>query len=394
MQENIIELIKFVKKDDLKCVIENLMIYKYSVDIDSLVIIGIMINSIGIKETEKFIENIRTRNRELWEYHFLVEVSKGEEKSKFIPKIYKFFETKIDNLGEFNLNLCLIKDYLEIDKKLIIKITKTVLEKDDEIINKTLSSLFDTEKNTYEDIFRYYENELELFIDTYIKVVFMNNQTHPDLNIIRALIVEYDSCVINKVIDTWIVNYYELHVIYQLDLSFLWLEDNWYEFVDIVLNKIESYDLKEYDRLRCFAIEFYSIKNLEEFDLEENLKIKLRKNDFIKNKINMYENDHNKTILLLQLISNTADNIKSQLIAEVLKISNLVEIEKIITLDEYDLPIIDIVEYLNKQLQFYKNIRSNLLGINYIEYRMYIDDIIYKLEEMISNEEIKEFKCN
>lgn len=329
-----------------------------------------LIKLMGVDETEKVIFSYDYGMKNGWIFEFLVLIPDEKRDGRYARMLRKAIE---EELKKENPRLPIIHEvglYKEFDRKMIVDIAKVLINHNSENKDYTIGNFLgrSLDKENANRIMSIFDGDIEILEDLYLSVADKNIDYKGNLfiNLVKNN---------NKFLVEFIKNKLDLYNIKLNTEIFerLWEQENYKELIEIVFKTV--LDLQNQDRI---FISKYDLENV--FINNEDTTIKEIKVDWIKDYIKNNSDDEEKLRLIFCIAQTTVEDVK-ELILYFLTLNKDIEMFKAIPLaarsmswSGSEVPIIE------NRIRFIKDLIKDIKGIDYIEHRAYLQDVVAKKE--------------
>lgn len=330
-----------------------------------------LIKLIGIDETEKVIFSYDYGMKNGWIFEFLVLIPYKKREVRYAKMLRKAVEEELKKENPRLSTIYEVGAYKEFDQKIIVDIAEGLInhtsKNKDYTIENFLGIKFD--KENVDRIMTIFDGDMEVLEDLYLSITDKNIDYKGNLfiNLVKNN---------NKFLVKFIKNKLDL---YNTNLNTeiferLWEQNNYKELIGIVFKTVS--DLQKQDRI---YIREYNLENL--FINNKDTTIKEKKVDWIKDYIKNNLYDEEKLTLIFYIAQTTVEDVK-ELILYFLTLNKDIEMFKAIPLaprsiswSGSEVPIIE------SRISFIEDLLKNIKGIDYIEHRAYLQDVVAKKEK-------------
>ena len=354
----------------------------YSLNFNEDIIVSRLLKIKEKNEIENFIDNLSPRFKNRYKFSFYKCLEEKIINDKDIKNLIGLYSINEDiQLIPFHTSF--LEKYIKIDKEIIIKISKILFEKSN--INNSfligLEMFFNSYSEINKNIIGLFKNDFLLLKSIYLKLD--NYSNHFD----------YDSQTLSKILDldlTFIDDYLkqkDKKESLNKEYKILWKNNNYQEIIGKITNYFyENQDMKIFgSRLRVF------------FNIEEHRDSKSELEDkqidylkfFIKKNIN--ENEKIKFIFK-DLISCLSNKQRKIFIKHILELGIKFEGFKELSFEKSSMSWSgSAIPMYQERLAFFESLLYLFEGINFLEHRKYIEEIIEYKKSEIKREKKSDF---
>ncbi|WP_121627388.1 ATP-binding protein [Poseidonibacter antarcticus] len=375
---NLSKLLLVINNDMFIDVLNIIVKNDYNLNFNEDIIVSKLLKIKEKNEIEIFIDNLSPRFKNRYKFSFYKCLEEKYINNKDIKNLVELYSINED-IQLIPFHPIFLEKYTKIDKDIIIKISRILFEKSN-INNRFLDGLemfFDS--NT--DVIKLFKNDFTLLKLIYLKLD--NYSKHFD----------YDSktlCVILDLDSNFILDYLKqkdkeksLHKKYEV----LWERNNYQDIIE----KITNYFYENQD-IEIFGSKFRVFFNIKEHrDSQSELKDK--QIDYLKIfiKKNINENEKIKFIFkdLILCLSNKQRKI---FIKHILDLGIKFKDFKELSFEEYSkFWSGSAIPMYQKELEYFESLLDLFKGINRIEHKKYVEEIIEYKRNDIKREKKREF---
>lgn len=371
IQSGIIFLFDGIKENSKKYITAIKAYLKYDTPFSNCISnkISVLIKFIGIEETEKIIFNYEYRQKNSWIYEFLFAIPIERRTSLYANLLRKAFEDEIKKDHPVIPNIQFIAMYKDIDKDIVrdlsLKLLTINLLDKSYLIQAFLGHI--TNKDYSDKILDIFANDINILEDLYLSVAESDIDYEGDLFI--SLVknnIGFLERIVYKIINTNNINYnIEIY-------EKLWEQENYDELIKISFDTIMS----SKDDVSSWSCE----SNIEKLFMNKaNISkiIKDRKVKWIKSYIKNFLNNVDYLNLIFQVVKSTLTVNTQELLLYFLNMNTDIEIFKSISL----FPSVkswsgSAVPLIEEEISFLSELINNINGIDYIEHKAYLKDLI------------------
>lgn len=346
--------------------------------------ISILIKFIGIVETEKIIFNYEYKQKNSWIYEFLFCIPIEGRTIIYANLLRKTFEYEIKKDYPVIPNIQFIAMYKDVDKNIVRDLSLKLLTINSVdkfyFIQDFLGNILD--KNHSDKILGIFKTDINILEELYLNVI--ESDIDYEGNLFISLVnnnIEFLERSVYQIINT---NNREYNIeIYEK----LWEQENYDELIKILVKIIISSKgdmslwLCESDIEKVFMNKTNTSKIIKD-----------RKVEWIKNYIKRFSNNLDYLSLIFEVISSTLRDKAQELILYFLNINKDVEMFKSLS------PFPDtkswsgsMVPYIENEIKFLNELISKINGIDYIEHKAYLKDIILNKEKYKQQVLVREY---
>jgi len=308
--------------------------------------------------------------------------------SDLLHKIYQYFNQPEGEVAGYSRDITFLKSFIEIDENVFTKVINLLLKQEDIVVLRSLESfLLHCAKN--EDyITIYLKNDLNLLKTLYLRLLNIRQNFDYDSSILKVL-VRRNSIILKEILESILEDKkttYKFNK--EINFTFIWSEENWFELVNLVGEIIENYTRNKE--------KYYAVKDLLEklLLIDRNSSEKSRENlyKWIESKIIEWAKEEELIISLYECLTKFEDNIQIEWVINLIKIKPSFEFFKHLPLfpgDYYSFSGSE-VPLLREQQLFYRQLSDKVEGIHFLEHKQWLNENIDRLEERIKKVKIRE----
>lgn len=336
-------------------------------------IIKKMMDLIGYIKTEEIIKTYDYKKKNLW-ISILYDLIQEDEISNLIcDDIIKHLinQKELDSVYTIMLNSAFRIN--NIQKDFLIRYIEAInkeFNKRPWVSTQFLNSYKGNKKEGYRDLIRIFSEKMYVLQEAYLLSIDGREFFDSEGEFFRKL-VSQDINFIDKMVFKVINNNlgYERNV-----LSTLWKESNYKELIDIAVNSIQKYC--EYSFLtKSIIMSLFSVKN-------KNENIVLKQEKWIMTYIDTNYSDEDAMEEMFDVISKFSEEERKNILLHFCKKNSSFEIfKKILFFPNSILYEGSQVSIIENKMNFIEIIKNELIGINYIEHRTYLNKQILELNE-------------
>lgn len=343
-----------------------------------------LVNLIGIKETEKIISNYEYRKKNSWIYEFLFCIPIEERTAIYTNLLRKTFEEEIKKEQPVIPNIKLIDLYKDIDENIVCDLSSKLLTINSfqksyaiksflgDILDKDyvdmILSIFTKDINILENLYlSALESDIDYTGDLFISLVENNPK----------FLEKFTQQIINISSNNYYVEKFER----------LWEQENYDELIKICFNTIISTK----DNISSWICKI-NIENIFMTSTNTSEIIEDRKVEWIKNYIKTISDNAEYLNLIFQVVMSTLRSHTGELILYFLNINKNIDIFKEIELfpiskswSGSEVPLIE------KDIIFLNELIDSMNGIDYIEHKAYLKELILNKEKCKQHVLVQEY---
>lgn len=338
------------------------------------IVISNCIKEFGYYETKNIIEKYEYDSKVYWKIVCFSQIPQELINEMSVNELLNFIATKVKITKGHYISFEFLDKYLEVDKRIYIKVLNTLYKtyKNDKFEFSLYTSLLFNKhsNNTPEKLSIVFKDNYEILMDSYILLHTYKEHEDYDGTYFKLLINVDVDCFINKYIEATTE-----------EDSYLTHEDGnclnhiWEESETIVNNVIDKIlHLKNIKKKRKLLREIFA-NNEKTSSLQKEYLLKLISDNILQKEIIQ---------LIFNIVSEKEEQYRIDCINEFLINNNDIEYFKSIDLESMffswsgsEVPVIE------NRIKYYTKINENIkkLGIKYINHNVYIEKIIYGLEQ-------------
>ncbi|MGG2103912.1 ATP-binding protein [Lysinibacillus pakistanensis] len=340
-----------------------------------------------LNQLEESIINVEFFNKSYWLYCIYKEMSLLNSNSDLLHKIYDYFNQPEGEVAGYSRDITFLKSFIEIDENVFTTVINLLLKQEDIVVLRSLQSFLLHCPENEEYITIYLKNDLNLLKTLYLR--FLNIRQHFDYDSsILKIIVRRDSINLKEILESILEDEKTTYKFdEEINFTFIWNEENWFELADLVGEIIEKYTHKKE--------KYYAVKDLLEKLLHidsnssENSKENLYK--WIESKIIAWEKEEKLIISLYECLTKFENNTQIEWIINLMKIKPSFEFFKHLPLlpSSYSWSGSEVPVLRERQL-FYQQLSDKVEGIQFLEHKQWLNENINYLEEHIKKVKIRE----
>lgn len=332
---------------------------------------------------EQSIKNKEFYYKDYWLYCIYEEMSLINPNKDLLNRIYDYFN-KLEGAEGYTRNITFLKSFLYLDENVFINVINLLLEKNDNIILSNLESflLYCGEDEEYVTV--YLKNDYDLLKTLYVKFLSLKNYFDYDSSILKV-ITRRSPQIFKEILESIILDEkttYEFNN--EIDLLFIWNEENWEELVNLVSDIFERF-VKNQQK-------YYVAKSLLEklLLLDENVN-KDNLNNWLESKIPLWIDDEELIFCLYECLTKFEVTEQIEWIVKLIHLRKDIEFFKRIPFfpNAYTWSGSE-VPYLRQRQQFFQQISNKLEGIQFLEHKQWLQEKIDEKEKQIKEVKIKE----
>ena len=335
--------------------------------------IPILIKLIGIEETKKIIFNCENKQKNSWIYEFLFCIPIEKRTLDYANLLRKIFEDEIKNEYPMIPNIQFIALYKGIDKNIVCDLAYKLLGISSPSKSYVIKSFLEygLNENSANMILDIFEEDINLLKDLYLSAIECNidYQGHLFIRLVENnmnFLEEFAKKIMS-------INNKDYHI---NKFMRLWEQENYHELIKIYFDTIVG--SKEYMHLFMYE------NNLEKIFVSTTNSSRIindRKISWIKSYIKTNYDNIQFLNLILQVVISTLQDYMEEIVLYFIDINKNIDIFKALelfpTLKSWSGSEVNVIE---KEIIFLNKLMDSINGIDYIEHKAY-------LKELISNKE-------
>lgn len=343
-----------------------------------------LVKFIGIEETEKIIFNYEYEKKNSWIYEFLFYIPVEKRTLKYSNLLRKTFEDEIKKEQPVIPSIQFIVLYKHIDENIAYDLslrllTKNLLQKS-YIIKCFLGYRLD--KDNVKIILNIFRKNINILEQLYLRTIEENIDYEGHLFI---SLVKKDSEFLEKFVKNIInTNNMDRHINKFLKL---WEQKNYDQLIKIsfetIIRMVSQYGISLCER----SIEKIFINNTSTSKVIKDRKVK-----WIKSYIKINSDNVDYLKLIFRIVMSTLKPYRIEIILYFLNVNKNIEIFKLISLfptvmswSGSEVPLIE------KEISFLNQLIDNISGIDYIEHKAYLKELIFNKEKYKQQVLVREY---
>ena len=338
------------------------------------IVISNCIKEFGYNKTKNVVEKYKYNNKIYWIIECYSQIPEKLINKTIINELLNFIGTKINIQKGHYINLEFLDKYLIVDKKIYIKVLDTLYKiyKNNKFVFSLYTSLLFNKysNNTPEKLSKVFKDDYEILMDAYILLHSYKENEDYDGTYFKFLI----NINANQFMDKYIENTTDEALYFSREggncLNHIWSES------EAIITKIVDKILKLQNRQkkRKLLMELFA-NNDKASSIQEKYLVKLISENILQSDI---------IYLLFDIISEKSEDCRIACLNQFLLVNDDIEYFKNIKLESMfyswsgsEVPIIE------SRIEYYTKINENIkkLGIKYVNHNLYIEKIIYRLEQ-------------
>ncbi len=382
----ILQVLSEVKNDRLSEFVDKYLKLRDPLKITPEPPIILIFNFLGKEKTLELLDRYDFQSKPAWLLSYYSILPEEYISIDDLQHIYSLYQNITpENLLQMQPTLDYLLKYRKLDEDVIIKVVKICAER---VIKNIGSCLFLNISEINKQLFDIFKNEINLLEKLYFDLLDLDKQFDYDgFNFKRF--IDVDSSFITKYID-WIYDNVK-HPDHDdiINLSFLWLRENYMDFVIPVIDKIYDHEKSNYipsiDLLESFFILTENEKNYD-FIIE-------RENNLLKLLITERNKDIQFISFLFKLIDLFVNERKIEFVKQFINLNNDFDSFSKLYLG-YGIRggfIDDIIKQYEKDRSFLKELIPLFNKKEFLEHKEYIQKRIECLEKQIKDEKKRRF---
>lgn len=346
--------------------------------------ISILINFIGIKETERIIFKYEYKQKNSWIYEFLFSIPIKAITIRYARILREVFEEEIKKEQPTIPNIEFIAVYKDIDKNIVKDLSLKLLTINSSQRAYAIQSFLGhiSDKDYAEKLLGIFNKDVNILENLYLNGLENNIDYEGNLFINLANNnVEFLKKFMQKMIKSNNIDYYAEN------FEKLWEQENYNELIkvsfDTIINAKDTLNLWLYEE----NIEKIFINNTNTSKIINNRKV-----HWIKNYIDTFSNNIEHLDLIFQIITSVFSYNEKEFILYFLNKNKDIETFKGISLfsrtkswSGSEVPLIE------KEINFLSELTDSINGIDYIEHKAYLKELISKEEKYKQQVLIQEY---
>ncbi|MFL0252942.1 hypothetical protein ACJDT4_21270 [Clostridium neuense] len=348
--------------------------------------ISILINLVGVKETERILLQYEYEQKNRWIYEFLFCIPKEELNIRYAGMLREIFEEEIKKEQPLIPNFQIIVKYKDIDESIVKDLSLKLLTINSNQRAHAIQSFLGrvSDNNYVGKLFAIFNKDIDILEKLYLNASESQDNIDYEGNLFISLVknnIEFLKEFMKKIIE--MDNTYNYTRIYEK----LWQQENYNELVKISFNTIINFK----DTLGFWSYE----TRLEKIFISNTNTTKIisdRKVQWIKNYINTFSNNIECLNFIFQIIVSVFSYNKKEFILYFLSKNKDIEIFKRISLfsrtkswSGSEVPLIE------KEIKFLSELIESINGIDYIEHKAYLKELISSKEKYKQHVLIQEY---
>jgi hypothetical protein len=340
-----------------------------------------------LNKLEESILKVEFFNKSYWLYCIYREMSFQNSNNDLLHKIYDYFNQPEGEVAGYSRNITFLKSFIEMDENVFTTVINSLLKQEDIVVLRSLESFLLYCAKNEEYISIYLKNDFNLLKRLYLRFLSFKQYFDYDSSILKVIVrrnpntlKEILECILEDEKTTYKFNE-------EINLTFIWNEENWFELADLVSEIIEKYTHKKE--------KYYAAKDLLEklllIDSNSSEESKENLYKWIESKIIAWSQDEELIFSLFECLTKLGNNIRIELIINLMKIKPSFEFFKRLPLlprsyswSGSEVPV------LRKQQLFYQQLSDKVEGIQFLEHKQWLKENIDHLEKQIKKVKIRE----
>lgn len=346
--------------------------------------ISLLIKFIGIKETEKIIFSYEYKQKNSWIYEFLFCIPIEERTIIYANLLRNTFEDEIKKEQPVIPNIQFIAPYKDIDDNIVCDLASKLLTINSSQKSYAIESFlgFILDKEYADMILNIFMKDINILENLYLDAFERNIDYEGNLFI---SLVKNNVKFLKKFIQQMLkINTKDC---YTEKFEKLWEQENYDELIKISFDIIIS----SKDNINLWMCETY-IKNIFMNNIKNSKIIEYRKKEWIKSYIKAISNDIDCLNLIFQVVMSNFRTNTGEFILYFLNINKNIEIFKEIALfptskswSGSEVPLIE------KEIIFLNELIDSINGIDYIEHKAYLKELILNKEKYKQKVLVREY---
>jgi len=378
-------LLNHIESKYLKDVLEEFFSRNLIINLNPVSLIQRIIKYYNLEEFEELIKKYNFHNKEYWLFNCLLVKSEQKTDDYLLDKLYSFFEkSELENVG-FNLDLSFLKKFLSLDSKIFPNVTKMILEKSDRAVFISLNTLFDLHEHLDVNLLSVYSYDLNILKDAYIRLYQIDRHFDYKGDVFKKLVQKKIS-LIDEIAKVGENSKFFLSDKYEI-LSHLWSLAEYDYYITYYFNLLNrSKAINSYNK-ELIIRNFFSLNSSQR---KETVIISQKK--WIKSTIIQIYDDDEKLKLLFRGIAELSDEIRIMAIKSLIDLNKSLDTFKKIPFESNTFSFSGSeVPYLYRRRDFYIKLKNSLTGLDYLEHKKYLEQIINQIDKRIEDVKIEEF---
>ncbi|MEG7967369.1 ATP-binding protein [Bacillus cereus group sp. Sample30] len=338
----------------------------------------------NLEELEELVLSKEFFNKNFWLYCIYREMSIYHADRSLLQKIYAHFEQPENDVVGYLKDISFLEKFISIDKDVFIKVVKLILRQDNDTVYRSLDRFLMevTEKEEYISV--YLKNDIEILKALYMKFHKIEKSFDYDSKML-ILLTRKESIILSEVLESILSDEMTSYKIDEdINLEFIWNEENWVELAEYISNLIEKY-IKTPGK-------YYAALDLLEKTLSINDKeFEGRVFEWIDKTILLWAEDRDLIQALFESLLKFDDENRIKWIVMFIRMRPEIESFKMIPFSprsyswsESEVPI------LRDKQMFYQQLNDAISGMQFLEHKQWLQKNIEQLETRIKKVKIKE----
>lgn len=340
-----------------------------------------------LNKLEESILKVEFFNKSYWLYCIYREISFRNSNNDLLQKIYDYFNQPEGDVAGYSRDITFLKSFIEIDENVFTTVINSLLKQEDIVVLRSLETFLLHTAENEEYITIYLKNDLNLLKTIYLRLLNIRQYFDYDSSILKV-IVRRNPNILKEILESILEDEKTTYKFNEeINLTFIWNEENWFELADLVSEVIKKYTHKKE--------KYYAVKDLLEklvlIDSNSSKESKENLYKWIELKIIEWAKDEELTFSLFECLNKFGNNIRIGLIINLMKIKPSFKFFKRLPLSprSYSWSGSE-VPVLREQQLFYQQLMEKVEGIQFLEHKQWLKENIDHLEKRIKKVKIRE----
>lgn len=371
------------KVDLFKNVVELYLKMQTPFDIHPSFIIEELVKKYGYIEIEKLINSYDYRTKNYWQFSLISQISKESISRKSLEKIYAFFDQDENNVVGWSRRLDFLDDYMKIDNGVFAKVMQKILKKSDFVFSLYSTPLFNHYATEPEVLYNRFNNNTSILKELYFRASNLKELVDYNGKFISHFITKDISFLDNFINHILITRKTIAFRLEGVQLSILWDLKDFEQYINYIQNKYlvsDSVSLRDKNSLFDSLIREKK-SSVDNTDL------------WIKSLLEKFNNSINIMQPLFDSLVELPDSRLKEYIILFLSLNSNFEVFKELSLEAHHLSWYgSMVPLCKSKIDFFESILPYTDGLEYINHKVLLMEIIDKWKNNMKREEISDFE--
>ncbi|MCM2534765.1 hypothetical protein NDK43_23525 [Neobacillus pocheonensis] len=349
---------------------------------------GNIIKSIeDLEQLENNILPLEFFNKSYWLYYIYRECSFSTTNGDLLKKIYDYFNQPEGEVVGYSRDISFLESFIGIDDNVFINVINSLLKQEDIVVLRGLEHFLNSFIDNEKYIASYLKNDVDLLKNIYLRFLKIKQYFDYDSGILKVL-TRWNPNILKEILEDIFENETTTHKFKEdIDLQFIWEEENWRELSESISELIVKY-IKAPNK---YFATMDLLEKILHLGTKRSNEFSYRLFEWIDSKITLWAEDEELIKVLFECLSNFNDDQQIEWILKLIQIKSEFDFftkipffSHIFSWSGSEIPSLK-----GRQL-FYKQLENRIEGIQFLEHKHWLQKKMDSIEHRIREVKIKE----